>query len=106
MTAEEAAWVGALIEGEGCVTFGRSNWSLVVASTEIETVATLLRLTGAGTVCLASRPPNRRPVWRWCVARKIDLRAVMWQVYPYLTGDLKRERANYVCQAPTGLRHA
>lgn len=50
MDAIEAAWVGAMIEAEGSIYPNGAGWRLNLASTDVETLATLLRLTGVGTV--------------------------------------------------------
>lgn len=105
MTAVEAAWVGALIEGEGSMIAhprGRTTWAVTVQSTDVETIATLLRLTGAGLVYSKRVPDGRKPQWSWEVRRKFDVRDLLYQVCPYLTG--KRERAAWIYEAAGGRR--
>ena len=82
LTPPAAAWVGAMIEGEGSI------WPCPnVSNTEVETIATLLRLVGDG--CVSYSLPNKlgkRAVWRWQLYRKRSIIALLPQVIPYLTG--------------------
>ena len=90
----ECAWIGAMIEGEGCLTheprktsFG---WRLIVCSTAVETIATLLRLVGAGTInARPSRYPHAKPQWVWSLNKQNDVRALLKNILPYLTDKKK-----------------
>lgn len=109
MTAEEAAWVGALIEGDGCIYWCKDRrrstgyWGICVGTAEVETVATLLRLTGVGRVHLHidKRPRYKTvpmPTWFWQVTRQVDTAALAARILPYLADDRKRERAGLAVQ--------
>lgn len=88
----EAAWLGAMVEGEGNIhirspkgTFW--NISLTVVSSEIETIATCLRLSGIGTVRRV-KPHGRNSkehYWSWRSGCWNDVLQVLWQIKPYLT---------------------
>lgn len=89
MTEVEAAWTGAMIEAEGSVRRcgRRVPRRLTVCSTDVETIATLLRLTGIGRVysrSIARMPHAKKPQWEWTVSRQADIDAVLTRVAPYL----------------------
>lgn len=97
-----AAWLGAMVEGEGSITIRQSRKrgfdgiQIVVASTEVETIATCLRLSGGGHVQpqFRSRRNGRlgdRTMWYWIVTRHNEVTDFLPQIIPYLTG--KREKA-------------
>ena len=94
LSPPEAAWVGALIEGEGALTsigpnaYGVRYPTIQVANTDIEIIATLLRLTGVGRVCMDGMRGRRRPAhhkqqWRWAVQRHVDVQHLIEQIAPY-----------------------
>ena len=101
----EAAWLGAMIEGEG--SFGAYDYgklthypgtylSLSVANTEVETIATVLRLAGCGGVTVTHRvtryhQDHHKPNWTWQERRRANVIALLRQIAPFLTG--KQERA-------------
>jgi len=79
-----------MIEGEGTISHYPQhdhNAALIsVTSTSIETIATLLRLVGAGRIIFQeARLPNRKDAWRWTITRSNDLVALGQQIRPYLT---------------------
>ncbi len=90
MSAVEAAWVGAMVEGEGHVSprlHGKSSINFRVSNTSVEVISTLLRFTGVGRVYFQSLNPGRwRPVWLWTLTRMADVEAVGRQIRPFL-GD-------------------
>ena len=91
MAAVEASWVGAMIDGEGAVTFvtsrGKSYWMLQLVNTDVEIISTLLRFTGAGRVCMSKTRKGAKPhwktEWRWAVAKRNDLISLTRQLSPY-----------------------
>ena len=100
MTVVEAAWVGAMLEGEGCIrTYRRTtnrgtHWhpEVTIGSTEVETIATILRLVGDGGVYFRPRvTPTRRPMWVWTLGAQAALHDLLSQVMEFLTS--KREDA-------------
>lgn len=90
MTPVEAAWVGAMIEGEGHVSpklHGKLSVNFSVSNTSVEIISTLLRFTGVGRVYFQSLKPGVwKPVWLWRLTRMVDVEAVGKQVRPFL-GD-------------------
>ena len=105
MLPVEAAWVGALLEGEGSLRlslnrkYGNSYPQLVVGVTDIETIATLFRLIGDGTIYYRAaghqlRFPNAKPIWVWQLSNSPSVLALLPQVYPYLTS--KRTNAELI----------
>lgn len=102
MSEAEAAWVGAMIEGEGNLVHldPRKNGRLshgvevVVHNTEVETIATCLRLVGDGTINVVLPQTHRMatmPLWRWRTAKHESMKKILPQIIPFLTG--KQERA-------------
>ena len=93
LTKEEAAWVGALVEGEGYirnrlgVPDAKSRTVVGVGSTEIETIATLLRLVGDGRVSMSrAATRNRKLYWSWELANRPSVYVLLPQLLPYFTG--------------------
>lgn len=95
----EAAWIGGLFEGEGCITphqvrNGRTTWELSLSSTDVETISTLLRVTGTGTITyktVESMAIATKPQLRWTINGANDIKALLPQIIPFLLS--KRERA-------------
>ena len=102
LSPEEAAWIGAMVEGEGSILIrtrpcGTKQGLVQVCNSEVETVATCLRLVGAGGVYL--RTPDKQPkhwklVWFWVVTANKEVPALLKQITPYLTG--KQDKAKNV----------
>jgi hypothetical protein len=91
MTIGEAAWVGAMIEGEGTVgRYGHGN-SIRIVNTEVETIATVLRFVGDGRVYCRLRREGWHTAWSWTLANTLSLRRFLPQVIPWLTS--KKEEA-------------
>jgi len=84
MSDVEAAWVGAIIEGEGCVYYHKNHeadagrWRLTVANTDLEIISALLRLTGVGHVTRQTKG-TQKDVWYWSVNRVNDVAAIAAQ---------------------------
>lgn len=101
MSEVDAAWIGAMVEGEGCITNTPSNYTfpyrLVVCSTSVETIATLLRLTAVGTIHTRPSKPGYKSLWVWSVDRQNDIRALLRYISPYLTD--KQDLANAALKA-------
>lgn len=96
MTPVEAAWVGAMVEGEGSLYLHKAsrNFHLAVGNTEVETISTLLRFTNDGTVYCqrpAEKNVRRKILWIWSVTAQEAITDILRQVIPYLTG--KQEHA-------------
>lgn len=107
MSPEESAWVGAMIEGEGHIHIGhrkRGNMFgfVIVTICDVETIATLLRFVGDGTVHMPQRrAPNYLQPWTWILSPMNSMSNLLPQIIPYLTG--KRDRAEELL---VGLRAA
>ncbi len=83
MSPVEAAWVGALIEGEGTIQPGKS---ISCGSTEVETISTLIRFVGGGRVYLAKQKEKTyKPFWLWVVAVHASVVDLSSQITPFLT---------------------
>jgi len=86
MSAVEAAYVGALVDTDGCVDCSSGYWHIQFANNEVELVAAPLRLTGVGRIQYRRRTGS----WEWKVGRINDVRALMEQLQPF---SLKIQRA-------------
>jgi len=87
-----------MIEGEGSIGIGRQSKGVLVqvCNTELETIATLLRLVGDGVIHMR-RPPTdgvHQQVWSWHLTGNLPVQGLLPQIVPYLTG--KRNRAEQV----------
>ncbi len=102
----EAAWVGAMVEGEGHIRPPSSRaLGLDLGSTDVETISTLLRLVGVGTVYRqVDNQHTRKPLWRWGIHRVADLARLLPQLVPYLTS--KQEVALAVLRCDRLVSHA
>lgn len=82
----EAAYLGALIDTDGCVPcyLGR-YWHITFYNNEIELVANALRLTGVGRV-----HHSKQGGWIWGVYRNEDVMPLMQRLQSY---SLKIQRA-------------
>jgi hypothetical protein len=96
LTPAEAAWFGAMIEGEGSITQQPRYVKLRVTNTDPEVAATLLRVSQAGTVWSKRSQRDsglvRKPCFDWEVNAYADLRALLHQVIPFLTSKQERAR--------------
>ena len=96
MTAEQAAWMGALIEGEGSIVLSTEKRAstpyqrptLSVVNTSAEIISACLRFTGVGTVVGRQAYPHYKWAWFWKVSATHDLLTLLPQVIPAL-GDKK-----------------
>ena len=67
----EAAYLGALLDGEGCITnTSGGHRQLRVGNTDLELISACLRATGIGNVSLQKpRELQKLNLWRWEVGR-------------------------------------
>jgi hypothetical protein len=96
------SWVAGLIEGEGFFQPGpftkRRNPQVCVDSTDRDVVERLTVLTGSGTLLdLGSRRMGWKARYRWCVAKKSEVRTVL-SLSMSLLGTRRAEQASYVLQ--------
>lgn len=103
MSEVEAAWVGAMIEAEGAVTYVNGNqgkrdyWMIQVANCDVEIISALLRATGMGRVCLTFsklKNPRYQPQWRWAVAKIEDVQELARRLWPY-SGKMQKITGRY-----------
>lgn len=86
MSEPEAAYVGALLDGEGWVTNLVGSGPLVtIGNTGVEIISALLRSTGIGTVYYAPAPAHKANwgQYRWSVLRKGEALALCERVREY-----------------------
>lgn len=96
-----------MVEGEGYIGLirrrgGQPCVRINVTNTEVETIATCLRLVGAGFVGYRPGYPDKRnghvcrDRWDWHLAANNDILELLKRLIPYLTG--KKERARRAVQ--------
>ena len=88
MSGIEAAWVGAILDGEGCLVKDlredRNYMRWTVGNTEPELISTLLRATGVGTVLSPKqKKSHHRPFFVWNVSRRNEVLDIARQCVPY-----------------------
>ena len=82
----EAAWLGAMLDGEGHISFVVKHKTphVVISNTEVELVATALRITQAGSI--STREQNglgTKRMWEWTLHRSSEVPALLAQLQPY-----------------------
>lgn len=97
----EAAWLGAMVEGEGSIGWVKSNPTLgarlnpylSLVNTSVEVISTMLRLVGEGNINLdgVHGRNGHQPVWGYRVTKQKSLQSLLPQLLPYLAD--KKERA-------------
>ena len=96
MSDVEAAWIGALVDGEGSVCYivhpgqGRSTrrFDVGVVNTEVELLSACLRLTQCGSVYHKPASPKgpfaeTRPCFAWKISRWSPALALLRRIRPY-----------------------
>ena len=107
MDSVQAAWVGAMLEAEGCICVrkdkrrGYDGVQLTVTNTEMKTLERCLAFVGAGRIvpqskATAAQSLGNKPVFLWIITRRREIRDLLCQVIPHLTG--KQEKATNVLQ--------
>jgi hypothetical protein len=98
---EAWAWVGALIEGEGCLQPSpaakrQDRPEVTVDSTDLDIVERLREATGVGAVTARGRQrAGCKEIHRWRVSKRADARTVLSRTLPML-GERRSERALYI----------
>lgn len=97
MTATEAAWMAAIIDGEGSIIFNHLDRPmpgirLSVANTSHELLEAVMRTAGCGTI-QNQRPATERhrQSWLW-VTFSGNARSLLRQILPYLVAKQLRAR--------------
>jgi hypothetical protein len=92
MSAEEAAWLAGILEGEGSF-ISTSYCSLQVTMTDRDIIARLVAITGVGRVHeRRAQNPHHKPSQLWVVARHEQIRQLIEAVLPWL-GERRSEAA-------------
>lgn len=84
MSAVEAAYVGAMLDGEGTVYIKRRNASFTIDNSEIEFISAILRAVGCGKVYY--REPQKEgnlSMWSWSSGSRLTLEDLAIQLAPY-----------------------
>jgi len=98
-----------MVEAEGtirCPEDLRQASLISVVNTSVETIATLLRLAGAGCILFCGVRPNRKPAWRWQLTAHNDLMALGRQIRPYLTDKRANLDALFIREMAKAARRA
>ena len=88
MRPEECAYVGAMLDGEGCINMTPNGKypSVRIFNTEVEYIAAILRATGCGRVhSELPRMRGKKRLWGWIAGRGNDLQSLIPQLLPYST---------------------
>lgn len=114
MSPVEAAWMGAIFEGEGSGVVGvyrtgarrklQNTIRACVANSDPEVLSACLRLTGAGRIyyravnhaAVQRLIPSAKPMYQWWLGRKNDALDFLRQIAPYswkAEGTLQRVQA-------------
>jgi len=90
----EAAWVGAMVEAEGCISVDKRRITrlprISVANTDVEIISTLMRLVGDGYVRMSRQTFRKdgqpcRPAWEWNLTAMAAVLDLIPQIAPYMT---------------------
>lgn len=81
------AWIAGIIEGEGTITTnGNGQWMLAVQMTDEDVIQRLLAWSTIGLVHGPYRSGEKKPYWRWNVARRGDLEWFLPLLRPWMLG--------------------
>jgi hypothetical protein len=90
MTPVQRAWIGALIEGEGCVTLRSAPYQphqavVTVVNCDPEILSALLRVTGTGVVKPRPAPSgiSKLQGYTWTVMRRLEIESLVNQCAKY-----------------------
>ena len=86
----EAAWIGALIEGEGSVgSDGRDHMKVTVTNTDPEVLSAFLRVLGTGHIYPhhknRTRNNHTKPCYTWQISRRVDILYLVQRCFHYST---------------------
>lgn len=102
MTERDVAWLSGLFEGEGNIDHrGTGRACMTVAMTDEDVVRRCRSVTGYGTVCGPynyAKYPDRKPFWRWTVAKCDDVIVLLEAMLPYF-GQRRAAKAREVIEA-------
>lgn len=90
LTIAEAAYIAAMIDGEGTISVrGSRSVRIAVINTDEALIAFLCSFGGAAGV--REQIPNRRTCFAWTIGHRQDVRWLLSQVEPYMI--VKRQKA-------------
>lgn len=91
-SATDLAYIAGIIDGEGCISFSRSNrrWSISIASTDQRLIEWIHRMGGSVAGTDASWL-GKKTVWQWSTVSQRNVLALLQAVEPYMI--IKREKA-------------
>lgn len=100
MSAEELAWLAALVEGEG--TFGRTGrpgGQVRVVMTDQDIIQRLHAVTALGLVHnRGTRSVHHKEAWEWAVTRRESVRDLVERLAPLLL-ERRRRQVGFIFQA-------
>ena len=101
----EAAWVGAMIDGEGGVrpmrhSNGLDYPSIEFTNCDVELIATMLRVVGAGTI-KPKQDAGHTQCWVWALRRAKPVASILPQIRPY---SVKAQAAEVWCGTSAPIR--
>lgn len=87
MSEPERAWVGAMIDADGCVgLYKRANtlWQVQLVNTNVEIISALLRTVGTGSVSYRkTKKRNHHDSVCWSINAQASVEDLAWQCWPY-----------------------
>lgn len=99
ISEQQVAWAAGLLEGEGCFSLhkrkdrpGTFSCAIHCEMTDEDTVQSLQKVFGVGTVCTRANRMNRKPTYIWSVQRHQDIFDVLLHVLPFLK-ERRKEKA-------------
>lgn len=83
------AWLGGVIDGEGCIGIyesskGHYTAKLSIGNTDVRLVAKVRDIMGHGAIYHYDRNPPNKPIHTINVGKRSELRDVLEAVYPWL----------------------
>ena len=87
MSSTEAAYVGAMLDAEGCVVkrgSGTNTWPHIsIVNQNVEIISAIIRATGGGRVYNHHRAKQENICWLWVMARARNTYGLASQLAPY-----------------------
>ena len=84
MSSVEAAYVGAMLDGEGTVSIRKRSASFSIGNSELELISAFLRATGCGGIYYSPvKEGANLPGWAWAVGSRLTLESLAIQLAAY-----------------------
>ena len=81
-------WAAGLFEGEGCIKKDKrkkATFTLYLGMTDLDVVERFKAVFNCGSITVAKQPKaHHKPMWRWHVSNKKDIREILSRLLPYL----------------------